>query len=374
MKVLIAGDFCPRNRICDLIGSKDYLSIFSEVVDYINDADFSIVNFESTVVQGEGKQILKYGPNLRCTPLAVEAIKYVGFDAVTLANNHIYDFGEKGISDTLDALEAYKIEFMGGGKNIREASEIFYKDIGGKRLAIINCCEHEFSIATETSGGANPLNPIQQYYAIQKAKRLSDIVLVIIHGGHEHYQLPSPRMVETYRFFIDAGADAVVNHHQHCYSGYEVYKGKPIFYGIGNFLFDYPHYRNNIWNEGYMVKLDFNEEKIDFELYPYVQCDESPRIIPMNDNKREAFFQDIIRLNKIIVDKEKLKEEFKIKVKITSRNYTYLFQPIRGKFFSLLFNRGLVHSIVGRKIKQRIINYICCESHRDCLLSSLDDL
>ena len=93
--------------------------------------------------------------------MAVEAIKYAGFDAVRLANNHIYYFGEKSISDTLDALDNYKIEFVGGGKNIQDTSRIFYNEIDGERLAIINCCEREFSIATETSGGANPLNPIQ---------------------------------------------------------------------------------------------------------------------------------------------------------------------------------------------------------------------
>ena len=87
----------------------------------------------------------------------------------------------------------------------------------------------------------NPLLPIQQFYKIQEAKENADYVLVIVHGGIEHYQLPTSRMIETYRFFIDAGADAVVNHHQHCYSGYERYKSKPIIYGLGNLLFDNPN-------------------------------------------------------------------------------------------------------------------------------------
>ena len=157
--------------------------------------------------------------------------------------------------DTLMYLNDKQADFVGGGNSLRQASETLYKSIDGHTLAVINCCEHEFSIATETSSGANPLNPIQQYYKIQEARKNADYVLVIVHGGHEHYQLPSPRMKETYRFFVDAGADAVVNHHQHCYSGYEVYNGKPIFYGIGNFLFDREGVRNSIWNEGDMVLL-----------------------------------------------------------------------------------------------------------------------
>jgi poly-gamma-glutamate synthesis protein (capsule biosynthesis protein) len=121
---------------------------------------------------------------------------------------------------------------VGGGTNLQEASKILYKKIDEKVLALINCCENEFSIATEVTAGSNPLNPIQQYYAIQEAKSKADYVLVIVHGGHELWQLPSPRMQETYRFFIDAGADAVVNHHQHCYSGYEIYKKKPYILNL----------------------------------------------------------------------------------------------------------------------------------------------
>ena len=216
MKILIAGDFCPQDRVATLIDRKEYTPIFSEVIHLTKKADYSIVNFECAVVEGNAQAINKCGPNLRCTSYAVEAIKYAGFDAVTLANNHIYDYGEKGLKDTLETLESYQVDYVGAGENIEEVAKVLYKDIGEERLAIINCCEHEFSIATKSSGGANPLNVIQQYYAIQKAKQLADYVLVIVHGGHEYFQLPSLRMVENYRFFIDAGADGVINHHQHC--------------------------------------------------------------------------------------------------------------------------------------------------------------
>lgn len=92
-------------------------------------------------------------------------------------------------------------------------------------------------------------------------------------------------MQETYRFFIDTGADAVVNHHQHCYSGYEIYHDKPICYGLGNFCFDEDGRRECFWNEGYLVKLDFVNENIDFELIPYTQCNETASVILVQDNK-----------------------------------------------------------------------------------------
>lgn len=81
----------------------------------------------------------------------------------------------------------------------------------------------------------------------------------MFHGGVEHYNLPSPEIKQLHRFFIEAGADAVVNHHQHCFSGYEVYKSRPIFYGIGNFLFDDARKIDSPWNYVYIVELRLNK-------------------------------------------------------------------------------------------------------------------
>lgn len=374
MKILVAGDFCDHNRVSKYIKMKEYSILFSSIKDIITDADYSFVNLEFPIVSSKGKPITKCGPNLKGQLSSIDAIKWAGFNCCTLANNHILDQGEKCLLETCTHLQYSGINIVGAGENLDKASRILYLEKDGKTLAVINCCEHEFSIATEQSAGANPLNPIQQFYKIQEARRTADYVLIIVHGGHEHYQLPSLRMKETYRFYIDAGADAVVNHHQHCFSGYERYKGKPIFYGIGNFLFDNIYYNNKTWNEGFLVTLDFNSESPNFELYPYTQCSESVTITLMDKGKREDFFQELNNLNEIIADNTKLQVEFERRVKEISRNYTYLFQPMRGRIVSSLFSRGFISSMVGKKMKQKIINYICCESHRDCLLSSLKKL
>ena len=75
------------------------------------------------------------------------------------------------------------------------------------------------------------MNPISIYYDLLEARKNADIIICITHGGHEGYNLPSPRMQSLYRFSIDCGADVVVNHHQHCYSGYEQYHNGYIFFG-----------------------------------------------------------------------------------------------------------------------------------------------
>lgn len=364
MEILVAGDYVPRNRINPLVKDGNYEEIFGNVQGIVKSADYSIINFESPVTEEGDKPISKSGPNLQCTAKAVDAIKYAGFDCATLANNHIRDFGSDAVNRTIKLLKDNGLDSVGAGKNIKEAAKTLYKDINGERLAIINCAEHEFSIASEEMAGANPLNPIQQYYAIREAKEKADCVLVIIHGGHELHQLPSPRMQEIYRFFIDAGADAVVNGHQHCFSGYEVYKEKPIFYGLGNFCMDKSPIRvNQPWNYGYMVKLSFNDGNIVFELIPYEQCGEKPGVFLLKD--RTAFDKRISELNKIIVSNEALKKATDDYYKSTEKKFIVAHEPYSNIWLKKLFSLHLLPSFMSKKRMLNILNFIECESQRD---------
>lgn len=372
IKILICGDFCPQYRVQNLIEEEDYKSVFGEICPYTSTADYSIVNLEAPVVNSSAAPIEKCGPNLKCSNKAVKALKYAGFDMVTLANNHFYDFGDNGVVDTLSSCKENYIDVVGGGKNLEEASRTFYKDIKGVKFAFINCCEHEFSIATDKTGGSNPLKPIQQYYAIQEAKKQADKIVVIVHGGHEHYQLPSPRMKETYRFFVDAGADVVINHHQHCYSGYEVYNNKPIFYGLGNFCFDWKGERNSIWNYGYMVLLSFDNVSIQFELIPYCQGNEKPDVVVLT-NKGE-FLTSISELNKVIADDIQLKEKHLLFMNDTKSCYSIDFQPYQNRYLRALYARHLLPSLLDKKKILRLLNILECEAHLERSINSLHNL
>ena len=364
MKILVAGDFCPRYRVSNLIETDNYAFVLEEVRSVTDKADYSIVNLECPVVTGEAKPIAKLGPNLCCSPQGVKALQFSGFGCVTLANNHFMDYGSEGASETLATLDAMKVDHVGGGMNLEEASHILYKEITGLRLAIINCCEHEFSIASANRAGSNPLNPIQQYYSIHEAKTYADRVLVIVHGGHEHFQLPSSRMVETYRFFIDAGADAVINHHQHCYSGYETYKGGLIFYGLGNLCFDNPVHRNDFWTEGYMVTIDFSSENPHFKIQPYQQCTAAPMVKLLEKN---AFKNRIDELNAIIEDEVALQTAMSNYYESCSESYSNLFEPIFNRYYLAAKRRLGLPSMVSLKRKLCAANFILCEAHRDKL-------
>jgi poly-gamma-glutamate synthesis protein (capsule biosynthesis protein) len=370
MKVIIAGDYCPLSRVATLYENKEFAAVLGDVKSIIENADYSIVNLECPVCYGYGSTIKKCGPSLKCKDCGVEALKWVGFDCVTLANNHFLDYGKEGVKQTLEACEKYGLETVGGGMNFQNASKILYKRIESKILAVINCCEHEFSIATEDTEGSNPLNPIRQYYDIIEARHKADYVIVIVHGGNEYYQLPSPRMKETYRFFIDAGADAVVNHHQHCYSGYEMYKGKPIVYGLGNFCFEALGDYDLSWNEGYLAELNF-EEQTSLVTIPYVQCNHEPIVRRMDLRERKMFDDTISKLNSRINNDDELRscytsfvEQFKTLVEIK-------LSPYSSRIGQSLCRRKILPSFVSDKRKIELLNYLMCESHFPKVISYL---
>lgn len=369
MNVLIAGDFVPRRRTAAQIEKGDY-SCLDEVKPIIKAVDYAIVNFESPVVMREAKPIEKTGPNLRCTEQAMECVAQAGFNCVTLANNHFRDFGQVGVEDTLTACNKYGVDYVGCGKNLMEAQQILYKEIGGQRLAIINVCEHEWSIATSAYGGSNPLDIISVCRNIKEARNKANFVLVIVHGGTEQYNLPTPRMRDTYRFFVEQGADAVVNHHQHCYSGYEMYRGKPIFYGLGNFCFDKPYAKNDkLWEEGLLVEIQF-DQKINFGLYPYVQCDENEPVVNILKDKT-AFDEAVLQLNSIIANEIQLKEQYQKMVSNKLALAKNILSPYSSSLFAKLYEKGLAPSLASDKRMRKLLANIQCESHRDVLLSGL---
>ena len=238
MKILITGDFCPTGKTESLINDNEFDLLFENFIDVCNSNDFCITNLECPITEASAK-IEKTGPHLKSSLNTVEALKFAGFNIVTLATNHIMDYGVQGLTQTIEILENSNIKYVGVGSSLIEARKYLILEKEGKKVAIINIAENEFSNTNDNNYGANPLNLALNFEDIQKAKTDSDFVLIIYHGGNEHFPLPSTRLKETFRFFINAGASAVIAHHTHCFSGYEVYRNAPIFYSLGNFVFDY---------------------------------------------------------------------------------------------------------------------------------------
>ena len=368
-KIVIAGDFCPQNRVADLVNKGSFNELYNSVRPVIESADYSIVNFECPIAGNNAQPIVKCGPLLKCSPKSIQAIKYCGFKAVTLANNHFRDYGDVGVLNSINIFKDEGIDYMGGGKNLSEASEIFYKEINGEMFAFINCCENEFSIASESRPGSNPLSIPSQCRAIKVANSKAKYVIVIIQGGLEGCQYPSPRMMDTYRFFIETGADAVINHHQHCYSGYEYYLGKPICYGLGNFSFckrDISTKRTS-WNEGLIAQLSFNDDgNIVFDAFPYIQGYDNPGTILMQGQDKLEFEKQFEIISEDIKGTVQAEVKYNNWVDTHSDWYRIIFEPW-GRGLRILRRKGWLPSLVSKKKWLSLADYMICETHNDCI-------
>lgn len=371
INIFISGDFAPINRVKDLIQSEEYQLIYNDILPVIQRADIAITNMEVPLIE-DGTAIKKTGPNLKVPVKSVEALKFAGFNLVTLANNHIMDYGWEGLKSTIQLCSEHNIDIVGAGENLNEASKIKYLNCKGSTLAFINVAENEWSTTQGGEPGANPLNEISLYYQIEEAKENSDFVILIVHGGHETYGLPSPRMKKLYRYFVDLGADAVVGHHTHCFSGHEVYKGKPVIYSLGNFIFDNPNYRDKSnWNKGCAVILKLTDNKIDFELVPFYQCDEKAGVRLFSEDEKIAFFKVTETKTAVIQNDNELAAGFEKFVQQQSRMYFSFLEPIKNKYLLAAMNRGILPRLINNAQRRLLLNLINAEAHRDILINLL---
>ena len=164
------------------------------------------------------------------------------------ANNHVFDYGVTGMRDSIENLDSYGIAHIGAGENKQEATKPAIIEKDGHKITIFNYMDSEnfqeysqsvMPIATDDSPGYSAWDDVESVEQIKQAKENgSDIIIVYMHYGNEYSRSPNDNQKEISHLAIDAGATAVVGSHAHVTQGIEVYNGKPIFYNLGNFMFD----------------------------------------------------------------------------------------------------------------------------------------
>jgi len=368
VKLLFSGDFCPVGRSEILINNLLIESALEDVLQLVGESDLAVTNLECPLVES-GNPITKTGPNLRSSVKAAEFLNRAGFGLVTLANNHILDYGQTGLVSTIEACENSGLNYIGAGLSSAEARRIFYYECSSIKLAFLNICENEWSTTHGNYPGANSLNTITNHYDIRKAGSNADYVFVILHGNNEMYHLPSPRIKELCHYYIDSGASFVICHHSHVYSGYESYNNGVVFYGLGNFLFDDPMLRNHNWNNGLLVQIVLGEKDFTFNIIPTRQSDAKPGVRLAKDDYFDDFVAKISELNQIILDDNRLEEEFRkfCYKKNVYQTYSSYLEPYSNKYLVGLFKRGWLPPILSKKKRILLANLFRCESHRDVI-------
>jgi poly-gamma-glutamate capsule biosynthesis protein CapA/YwtB (metallophosphatase superfamily) len=364
--ILLAGDFfLTEEFLTDNLISDEIITIFE-------DADYRVINLEAPIMSNVAKNepILNTGPNLCLKQeVTIPLLKKLNIDLVTLANNHIMDLGSNGLLNTIDKLKRNSIDHVGAGRSLAEAEKPFVIHEVGITISILNFAENEWANAEVNKSGANPLDIISNINQIKKAKVNSDYVIVIIHGGHEYYHYPSPRMKKQYRFYAENGADAIIGHHTHCIGGYEIYKEVPIFYSLGNFLFTLSSDKD-IWYTGMLVKLSISKKSgIKFELFPIEQNRNSFMVRLLIGAGNANFFDKLSHFNNIIADQILLQKKWDEFVVERSMAYLELISPvnaIENRYLRFLLRKmGFDKFLLGNNYMKLLLNLIRCEAHAD---------
>lgn len=372
MKILIGADLVPTKSNQELFAKGDLDTLLgTELQELLSEADYRIFNLEVPLTDIESP-IAKNGPNLIAPKNAITAYKAIQADILTLANNHILDQGEQGMRSTCEVLDQAGISWLGVGNTPSEAAKPYIFEDNGKKIGIYACAEHEFSIVTDYTAGANPFDPLESLDHVMALKIQCDYVIVLYHGGKEHYRYPSPNLQKICRKLVEKGADLVICQHSHCIGCEEKYLNGTIVYGQGNFLFD--HSKSEYWTTSLLIQVSDNFE---ISYVPLVKCDNTVRLAMESDADKilDAFARrsEEIKVPKF-VDKHYSEYAYKLR--------NMYFQKISGKFGNSFLGKAInrvtcnkfYQLLYGNKDLLKIENILECEAHRELFIDALKSM
>lgn len=251
-------------------GMEDCMS--DALLSEMRSADILMINNEYTY-STRGEPLAGKAYTFRAKPERVGTLSTLGADIVSVANNHVYDYGAEALVDTLEILEQAQMPYVGAGRNITDAMQPVSFVVNGRKLTIVAATQIERSTnytkeATENSPGVlKTLNPEKFISVIKAARKNSDYVIAFVHWGTEGTNQYGSDQVSLGQQFIDAGADVIIGGHTHCLQGFDYYNGKPIIYSLGNFWFS-----NKKLDTGLsQVVIDTNTNDIAFRFLPCIQ-------------------------------------------------------------------------------------------------------
>lgn len=369
LKAIIGGDFVPTKSNFEFFSRANIEELFgNDLLNMMEQADFRVFNLEVSLTNQE-VPIIKCGPNLIAPTSTIKGIKALDPTLLTLANNHILDQGEQGLYSTIRALEGDGIGYVGAGSNLNEAARPYIWEGNGIRVGVYACAEHEFTIATEHSPGANPFDPLESLDHIKDLAKKCNHLIVLYHGGKEYYRYPSPYLQKICHRMVDKGADLVVCQHSHCIGAFEKYNDSTIVYGQGNFLFD--DSESEFWQTSLLLNVILTDEDVTVEYIPTVKHEHGVRLA--NEQQSREILQAFNKRSEQILDKDFVCQEYKKFAAQMLNGYLAIFHG-RNLFFRVLnklCGHKLASKLYTKKSLTAIQNIVECEAHRELVLAGL---
>lgn len=239
----LVGDILLDGTIKKYIEKEGTEYPWKEAKTYLKKEDLNVGNLECSVTN-KGTKWKDKQFNFRMDPKDLQGIKDANIELVTLANNHVMDYGYDGLLDTFKYLDSYGIKYTGAGRTKKEAMNGVVIEKNGVKVGIVAFSrvipDVKWYATDRRAGIISAYEPYvnEMYRKIKDMKEKADIVILSIHWGIERNDIPRKNEISIARKAIDSGADIIMGHHPHVLQGIEIYKGKPIFYSLGNFVFN----------------------------------------------------------------------------------------------------------------------------------------
>ncbi|WP_319576434.1 CapA family protein [uncultured Desulfobacter sp.] len=289
--LIIAGDWAPIRAFAPLIES-DPQSIYGDVLPLLREADLSLVNLEAPL-SDIGNEVSKSGAVFKGKPSHIKGLTAVPFSAVTLGNNHMFDFGVEAFRQTAEVLDRHAIACTGAGMNKEDAESPLIMEAKGLCVAILNISEGEDLTAAGHGPGVAGWDIKGACARIKNLKKnttqVLHAVIAVAHCGLEYIPFAPEYVTNAFRELAHAGADAVIGHHPHVPQGLFFHGKTPVCCSLGNFIF-YQH-TNLFWRKlGYMVRLHISKKGLaGLDIEPYRIHDRGVQMLTGPD--RDYFFK-----------------------------------------------------------------------------------
>lgn len=309
--IAATGDFMAGSWIQDVIEDSGYSYPFQNIDSIFDDADIIFTNLEAPFGTSGEAFIKTY--TFQVNPKLVNVLTAGRINLVSLANNHIMDFGTESLLETINLLQENNIHFAGAGMNLSEARKPALFQVNGKKVAF---CSYTLTFpqefwATDTSAGTCFPYHTFVYDDIRKLKAENELVIVSCHWGEELRETPKKYQIELAHKMIDAGADIILGHHPHVVQGIEIYKNRLIAYSLGNFIFGSYSKSSKV---SMILKILWEEEKLkDYQIIPINVFNEEVEFqpVPLQGKEKQDFLEKInklsseLKLSPIVISSDK---------------------------------------------------------------------
>lgn len=272
LSIILVGDVMLGGRAKQTIAENGPDYPFAAVLPLLQNAPIVVANLEGPFAREARKQPRNF--SYRVDVELASSLTRAGIKVATLANNHLMDCGRAGVLETLDVLSAARVSALGAGVNERAAHAPVILLAGRLKIGLLGYYWNRRTAATPDQPGSAMDSPDALEADIRGLRKRVDRIVVTFHWGVPYEREPSLEDRSKARFAIDCGADAVVGHHPHLVQPFEIYRGYPIFYSVGNFAFG----SGNSRAEGLLIGLRFEETRTVVNAYPLYVKNRDPRV------------------------------------------------------------------------------------------------